>query len=67
MKRVMTILALLAAASISPLIFPLAESGRSSMDVLAKVVRAGDKGSHFGRFRPEPVIHPREPRSTERQ
>jgi hypothetical protein len=37
MKRVMTILILLAAASISPLIFPLAESGRSSMDVLAKV------------------------------
>jgi hypothetical protein len=37
MKRVMTILALLAAASVSPLIFPLAESGRSSMDVLAKV------------------------------
>src|SRR6266478_1240071 len=24
-------------------------------------VRAGDKGSHFGRFRPEPVVHPREP------
>jgi hypothetical protein len=37
MKRVLTILVLLAAASISPLIFPLAESGRSSMDVLAKV------------------------------
>jgi hypothetical protein len=37
MKRVMTILVLLAAGSISPLIFPLAESGRSSMDVLAKV------------------------------
>jgi hypothetical protein len=36
MKRVMTILILLAAASVSPLIFPLAESGRSSMDVLAK-------------------------------
>lgn len=36
MKRVMTILVLLAAASISPLIFPLAESGRSTMDVLAK-------------------------------
>jgi hypothetical protein len=36
MKRVITILILLAAASISPLIFPLAESGRSSMDVLAK-------------------------------
>lgn len=36
MKRVMTILILLAAASISPLIFPLAESGRTSMDVLAK-------------------------------
>lgn len=37
MKRVMTILSLLVGASISPLIFPLAESGRSSMDVLAKV------------------------------
>ena len=24
-------------------------------------VRAGDKGSHFGRFRPEPVVHPGEP------
>src|SRR6516162_9980065 len=37
MKRMMTILALLAAASLSPLIFPLAESGRSTMDVLAKL------------------------------
>ncbi len=37
MKRTMTILLLLAAASVSPLIFPIAESGRSSMDVLAKV------------------------------
>jgi hypothetical protein len=37
MKRIMAILILLAAASISPLIFPLAESGRSSMDALAKV------------------------------
>ncbi len=37
MKRMMTILALLAAASVSPLIFPLAESGHSAMDVLAKV------------------------------
>ena len=37
MKRVMTILVLLTAASISPLIFPMAESGRSSMDVLARV------------------------------
>lgn len=36
MKRVMTILVLLAAASLSPLIFPLAESGRSTMDTLAK-------------------------------
>ena len=36
MKRVMTILVLLTAASISPLIFPMAESGRSSMAVLAK-------------------------------
>ena len=26
-----------------------------------RIVRAGDKGSHFGRFRPEPVVHPREP------
>lgn len=38
MKRVLTILLLLGAASASPLIFPLAESGRSSMDVLAKLV-----------------------------
>ena len=30
-------------------------------------VGAGDKGSHFGRFRPEPVVHPGEPRSTETQ
>ncbi len=36
MKRVMTILVLLAAASVSPLIFPLAESGRSTMDALAR-------------------------------
>ena len=36
MKRMMTILVLLLAASVSPLIFPLAESGRSTMDVLAK-------------------------------
>ncbi|HZC25003.1 MAG TPA: hypothetical protein VE866_16835 [Candidatus Binatia bacterium] len=32
----MTILVLLSAASVSPLIFPLAEAGRSTMDVLAK-------------------------------
>jgi hypothetical protein len=37
MKRMMTILVLLAAASVSPLIFPIAESGRSSMDALAKL------------------------------
>jgi hypothetical protein len=37
MKRMMTIFVLLAAASVSPLIFSLAESGRSTMDVLAKV------------------------------
>jgi hypothetical protein len=37
MKRTMTILLLLVAAAVSPLIFPIAESGRSSMDVLAKV------------------------------
>lgn len=36
MKRITTILVLLAAASVSPLIFPLAESGHSRMDVLAK-------------------------------
>lgn len=35
MKRVMTILALLVAASVSPLIFPLVESGRSTMNALA--------------------------------
>jgi hypothetical protein len=37
MKRALTILWLLIVASVSPLIFPIAESGRSSMDVLAKV------------------------------
>jgi hypothetical protein len=37
MKRVLTILLLLATASVSPLIFPVAESGRSTMDVLAKL------------------------------
>jgi hypothetical protein len=37
MKRAMTILLLLAAASVSPLIFPIAQSGRSTMDVLAKL------------------------------
>lgn len=36
MKRIMTILVLLAAASVSPLIVPVAESGRSTMDALAK-------------------------------
>lgn len=36
MKRMMTVLVLLLAASVSPLVFPLAESGRSTMDVLAK-------------------------------
>ncbi|HVC91863.1 MAG TPA: hypothetical protein VND66_14710 [Acidobacteriaceae bacterium] len=37
MKRALTIMLLLAAASVSPLIFPIAQSGRSSMDVLAKL------------------------------
>lgn len=37
MKHTLTILLLLAAASVAPLIFPIAESGRSSMDVLAKI------------------------------
>src|SRR5260370_42680662 len=37
MKRALTILWLLLAASVSPLIFPIAESGRNSMDVLAKL------------------------------
>jgi hypothetical protein len=37
MKRALTILLLLAAASVSPLIFPISESGRSSMDILAKL------------------------------
>jgi hypothetical protein len=35
MKRLLTILGLLGAASVSPLIFPMAEAGHSSMDVLA--------------------------------
>lgn len=37
MKRGLTILWLLALASVSPIIFPIAESDRTSMDVLAKV------------------------------
>jgi hypothetical protein len=37
MKRGLTILWLLTLASVSPLVFPIAESGRSSLDVLAKV------------------------------
>lgn len=37
MKRALTIMLLLATASASPLIFPIAEAGRSSMDVLAKL------------------------------
>jgi hypothetical protein len=37
MKRALTILLLLASASVSPLIFPIAESGSSAMDVLAKL------------------------------
>jgi len=36
MKRTAIVISLLALASVSPLIFPRAESGRSSMDVLAK-------------------------------
>jgi hypothetical protein len=34
MKSLLTVLALLGAASVSPLIFPIAQAGRSSMDVL---------------------------------
>ena len=37
MKRAVTIVWLLGVASVSPLIFPIAESGRSSMDELAKL------------------------------
>jgi hypothetical protein len=37
MKRALIILWLLTLASVSPLVFPVAESGRSSMDVLAKL------------------------------
>ena len=37
MKRALMILWLLTLASVSPLIFPIAESGRGSMDVLARV------------------------------
>src|SRR5262249_2607865 len=36
MKRTTIVISLLFLASVSPLIFPVAESGRSSMDVLAK-------------------------------
>jgi hypothetical protein len=35
MKRLLTIVGLLGAASVSPLIFPIAEAGHGSMDVLA--------------------------------
>jgi hypothetical protein len=37
MKRVLIILWLLTLGSVSPLIFPIAESGRNSLDVLARV------------------------------
>lgn len=37
MKRILIIALLLATASVAPLIFPIAESGRSSMNVLAEV------------------------------
>lgn len=37
MKRALMTMLLLAAAAVSPLIFPIAESGRSSMDILAKL------------------------------
>jgi hypothetical protein len=37
MRRMITIVVLLGGASVSPLIFPLAESGRSTMDTLAKL------------------------------
>lgn len=36
MKRLVQVVSLVALASVSPLIFPVAESGRSSMDTLAK-------------------------------
>jgi hypothetical protein len=36
-KRALILLFLLAAASVAPLIFPIAQSGRSSLDVLAKL------------------------------
>jgi hypothetical protein len=36
MKRALIILLLLGSASVAPLIFPVAESGRSSMDILAE-------------------------------
>jgi hypothetical protein len=37
MKRLMIVVSLVALASVSPLVFPIAESGRSSMDILAKL------------------------------
>jgi hypothetical protein len=37
MRRMITIVVLLGAASVSPFIFPLAESGRSTMDTLTKL------------------------------
>lgn len=48
MKRMITILLLLLAASVSPLIFPLAESGRSTMDVLAKFALLPSMGAIGG-------------------
>ncbi len=41
--------------------------GRQFVSAGLAGVRAGDNGSHFRRCGPEPVIHPREPRSTETQ
>ena len=48
MKRMITILLLLLAASVSPLIFPLAESGRSTMDVLARFALLPSMGTIGG-------------------
>jgi diguanylate cyclase (GGDEF)-like protein len=41
---------------------PLMVSCSLGISIFPEHVRAGDKGSHSGRFGPEPVIHQREPR-----
>jgi hypothetical protein len=37
------------------------EAGDGFVTVTCKSVSAGEERSHYGRFRPEPVVHPGEP------